>query len=529
MARSFAPRKINGDVKYYRSTSMNRCNFFRISLQTPRCASASSDWVAKIGLFHTAISPGYIRFSFSMSGISPLVFNAPAFPTDHVLPQHASTLDLPNWEWEMLRLKLLLLLLSILWLVALPYFVFFRSSTRSGNASATANGSTQAENGTNPGKVGKKRRFWYRMIFVFPTVVSVFVLGFLVSAALVISVVSPYNRYLSRRVFQSPLLTEDECQRIIALSHVVAAKNIEKFAKYNPKYFSETENLMLYEEPYGWQKVRHEDYPTTDLNLITDPFEWDDQAFILGILDQRLAPIISRIYGIPIRSIQAQDIFVVRYDANLTRHKLKKHTDGGDISFTVFLNHEFEGGGTQFWNRHTKEPFRLLQSNASGHVSFFHAGVEHEGFPTTKGIRFILVGFLNVRRYDEDGVTPVGLSLFASWLNWNWAFHRVADYIKDYDWQSKLWRKRAMRTLHWIFLLQDRFSTHAVVPPLMVTEQLPEFLHAVAGAYNMSDRTHKARWLEGQSKRAFVNFINEMCDAEDPDDWEDEDESEEEL
>jgi hypothetical protein len=464
-----------------------------------------------------------------MSGISSLFFNVPAFPADDLLLRQASTLGLPNWEWEIFRLKVLLVLVAIVWLAVLPYYIFFRSSTRPAKSSPTTNGPTQAKNGTrtDPEKVEKKRRSWYRMMLVFPTAMAVFVLGFLVTAALLIAVVSPYNWYLSRRVFQSPLLTEAECQRIIDVSHVVAQKNIEKMAKYNPKFFSEEENLMLYEEPFGWQKVRHEHYPTTDLNLITDPFEWDDQAFLLEILDQRLAPLISRIYGIPMRAIQAQDIFVVRYDANLTRHKLKKHTDGGDISFTVFLNHAFEGGGTQFWNRHTKEPFRLLQSNASGHVSFFHAGIEHEGFPTTKGIRFILVGFLNVRRYDEDGVTPVGLSLWASWLNLNWAFHRVADYVKDYDWPSKVWRKRALHTLKWILLQQDQCSTHDVVPPLMAPEQLPEFLRAVAGAYDRSDRRHKARWLEGQSKRAFHNFIQEMCDAEDPDDWEDEDEEDE--
>lgn len=86
--------------------------------------------------------------------------------------------------------------------------------------------------------------------------------------------------------------------------------------------------------PEGWHKKRHNVYPTTDLNIITDGF--DDLDWLGDVLDRRLAPVISRVYGIPRRSLRAIDIFVVRYDAD-RQTKLSLHTDDGDVSFNVLL------------------------------------------------------------------------------------------------------------------------------------------------------------------------------------------------
>ena len=106
-------------------------------------------------------------------------------------------------------------------------------------------------------------------------------------------------------------------------------------------------NSTLLQEPVGWQKQRHDSYPTTDLNLVTDPFTNEDRLQLSLWLDRRLAPLIGRIYGIPVEaSIRANDMFVVRYDHENSAHQRsfwRNHTDDGNISFNVLLNTEFEG------------------------------------------------------------------------------------------------------------------------------------------------------------------------------------------
>jgi hypothetical protein len=448
----------------------------------------------------------------------------PTFPADHLLLEGqqqqdlqylnngtaTEKIDLPNWEDEILRLKVLLILASTIWLILIPYYALIRPYPIQQRRNAVALNNPMPREDCQ----SKRRRYVYSFIVV-PTVTTVSIVGCIVTLLLLIVLLSPYNTYVARRVFHTPILTLEECQRIIDMSHVAARNNLQLFKRRRPDGFTKEEELLINEEPYGWQKLRHESVPTTDLNLVTDPFTYPDQQWVRHLCDVRIAPVLSRLYGIPIRSIQAQDIFVVRYDANSTRHKLKQHTDDGDISFTIYLNSEFTGGGTQFWNRFTNEPFHLLQSNVAGHLSTFNAALEHEGYPTTRGRRIILVGFLNVVQYDEDGVTPTGLSLFASWLNWNWMLPRVAKYLGRYDWKSQSWKVTTKQTLMKLAKLFDRYATHAMTSPLIQQQQLPELIHLLETSFNHTNRAHKARWIEGQQKEKFEEYINDWFNDDD--------------
>ena len=49
---------------------------------------------------------------------------------------------------------------------------------------------------------------------------------------------------------------------------------------------------LLRKEPLGWRKLRHSNYPTTDLNVITDPFTPEDRAFLQEKMNARLAPLV---------------------------------------------------------------------------------------------------------------------------------------------------------------------------------------------------------------------------------------------
>lgn len=65
------------------------------------------------------------------------------------------------------------------------------------------------------------------------------------------------------------------------------------------------------QEPFGWQKKRHLTHPTTDLNLVTDPFTKEDLAWIQQRLDARLTPTLERIFGVTAASIRGNDVSTV--------------------------------------------------------------------------------------------------------------------------------------------------------------------------------------------------------------------------
>ena len=133
--------------------------------------------------------------------------------------------------------------------------------------------------------------------------------------------------FAARAVYQAPLLTVDECRHIIDMAHAAAERNAEfaskeaakqeflrgagiisrvddeadDFIQQHQRNNNEghvVEGRTLLDEPKGWTKDRHTSYPTTDLNLVTDPFTTNDRDFLKKILDARLAPLLERVYGI---------------------------------------------------------------------------------------------------------------------------------------------------------------------------------------------------------------------------------------
>ena len=252
-----------------------------------------------------------------------------------------------------------------------------------------------------------------------------------------------------------PFFTEYECQAFLERVQAVRERNIARAtASINSNDATTVTNTekdaLLLREPRGWQKDRHKTYLTTDLNLVTDFFTHEDRQWLAQHLQNRLATILSRLYGIPLSSIRANDLFVVRYDAasndnnnnsvddnaSSFRNHLDIHTDSGHISFNVLLNEDFEGGGTRFWQRQGKDdevPFITMKPRV-GDMIFHSASLRHEGLPITKGTRLILVGFLSVDRLwmeqeetknsnaqkGEVVYSHTGLSWYSSWLSLPW-------------------------------------------------------------------------------------------------------------
>jgi hypothetical protein len=347
---------------------------------------------------------------------------------------------------------------------------------------------------------------------------GVAVLGFLVTGFGLLLVLSPHNYYTPRRVFEAPILNKAECDYIINMAHNAANRTFEEWdlkrIKYGRNFKDESEILK---DPIGWQKKRHGNYPTTDLNLVTDNFSTEDQEWLGEIMDRRLAPTVSRIFSVPTQSIRANDMFVVRYDGGGQRQAyLKKHTDNVHISFNLLLNDDFKGGGTQFWNRETNEPFAHVHPKRVGQFLVHGSQIKHEGMSVRKGTRYILVGFLAVDNIDPWTGEWTGLSWLESWLNFSWLHVRLkqsainpedkrsgpspitSHVIFDHPWTIELFE-----FLGKVFMgLLDKVCTHEVVN-LVEENEADKYIEALDKEYyatttkNNNNRT-KGNWFKGQ-------------------------------
>jgi hypothetical protein len=252
--------------------------------------------------------------------------------------------------------------------------------------------------------------------------------GFLLVAGYFLLSGSPNNYLTARSVLESPLFTREECQRIIDMSTKAVQRNYEAALAIPTEEVNATITGWKM-QPLGWHKMRHGNYPTTDLNMVIDPFTKQDREWLGDLLDRRLAPTLARVFRIPIHSIRANDMYVVRYDAG-QRIKLDNHTDDSDISVNILLNEEFTDGGTIFWNRVEDQPYAHVLPTQPGTLLSHSARINHEGAAISSGTRIILVGFLSVDRIDPFTQKPTGMSPYASWLSLPWmAVRAKAGYM----------------------------------------------------------------------------------------------------
>jgi len=87
------------------------------------------------------------------------------------------------------------------------------------------------------------------------------------------------------------------------------------------------------------------------------------------------------------------EIFIAKYDATPGKQrKLNIHKDGSDFSFVVALNDSYDGGGTRFYNA-KKERIGHFKPK-TGDAVVFCGQTKHAGVEVTKGVRYIMTGFL---------------------------------------------------------------------------------------------------------------------------------------
>lgn len=303
--------------------------------------------------------------------------------------------DIPDYDTERVLFVVKVVLCFVMWILIIPFYLSTKKdvlpTVDDGGCSSTGNGTAKSQN-DNKGNItiisstqkpatakrGKKnknkvaiksqqqpltkdREGGCKNIKTHPqtetvtelnTVVDLLCFACCILHVFVLFLISaPDNYYTTRTVFELPLFTTDECTELIERAERAATKNYEQAQKVVGDNATHNKTRAGYlEEPFGWQKYRHANHRTTDLNLAQDLFTEEDRTYLQQRLDARLSPSIEKLYGVKPSAVRAKDFFIVRYDGD-RQAALSRHTDDGTITVSVLLNNDFEGGGTRYWNR----------------------------------------------------------------------------------------------------------------------------------------------------------------------------------
>ena len=177
-----------------------------------------------------------------------------------------------------------------------------------------------------------------------------------------------YNRFIQRFTYKN-IFSKNICEWIIFES--------EEYAKNND----------------GWTTRRHENYPTTDIQI-------ENIKSIFNFILYSFNDIFNKIkksYSLNDKILfNITDLFVVKYNEKI-QNKLDLHQDGSFLSINILLSDtkDFEGGGTYFNDG-------LTVFLEQGDMVVHSGRVKHSGLPVTKGSRYILVAFINLKIDDNN-------------------------------------------------------------------------------------------------------------------------------
>ena len=137
----------------------------------------------------------------------------------------------------------------------------------------------------------------------------------------------------------------------------------------------------------GWMTTRHDRYATTDLPI-------EKLAHVYSFVKVSFASItrhIKQSFGLDENAtFNITDMFVVKYDHE-KQNSLDMHDDKSTITANILLSDptDFDGGGTYF------EDGITTFLNRGGML--VHSGkIKHSGMPITRGVRYLLIAFINI-------------------------------------------------------------------------------------------------------------------------------------
>ncbi|KAI1727368.1 procollagen-lysine,2-oxoglutarate 5-dioxygenase 3 [Ditylenchus destructor] len=135
----------------------------------------------------------------------------------------------------------------------------------------------------------------------------------------------------------------------------------------------------------------YENVPTRDIHM--NQIGFDRQW--LAVVDEYVAPVQEKVFiGFYQRPAKSNMMFVVRYRPD-EQASLRPHHDASTYSIDIALNKQgvdYEGGGVRYVRYNCTVP-----ADQVGYSMLFPGRLTHlhEGLPTTKGTRYILVSFIN--------------------------------------------------------------------------------------------------------------------------------------
>jgi predicted 2-oxoglutarate/Fe(II)-dependent dioxygenase YbiX len=179
------------------------------------------------------------------------------------------------------------------------------------------------------------------------------------------------------------------CSRRFLLTELTQPPPIFKIKRIVDDAFADRV-IACAQASHGWSSTRHDRHPANDLPVALIEDE-DCKAQLFAKLNEWIIPAAAQLFGTAAEKVSLKDFFIVRYTADTQFAGLEQHVDGCAYSFNVLLSppEDFDGGGTAFeslgWG--TLSPGRG--------ECLLHRGAEmHCGKPITRGMRFIVVGFL---------------------------------------------------------------------------------------------------------------------------------------
>mmetsp|Transcript_5939 Transcript_5939/g.8795 ORF Transcript_5939/g.8795 Transcript_5939/m.8795 type:complete len:205 (-) Transcript_5939:1347-1961(-) len=117
-----------------------------------------------------------------------------------------------------------------------------------------------------------------------------------------LSLTTSNNSYASRGIFQTPIFAQDECTRLIKAALQTASRNAASLTDVEKRQGRDKGILE------GWHSSRHNKYPTTDLSVIDDAFTMEDRLLVEEKLNDRLVPIVERLYGVVPKALHCSDV-----------------------------------------------------------------------------------------------------------------------------------------------------------------------------------------------------------------------------
>ena len=161
----------------------------------------------------------------------------------------------------------------------------------------------------------------------------------------------------------------------------------------------------------GWASARHKFHPTVDYPVARCPAA---AAWMRRRLAERIFPAMAAAFGLAAADLRLHECFVVRYEPG-GQPALELHKDGTLLSCNFLLNRraEFGGGATCFAAPVAVHEHRggdggsgppserqELDDVDVGDVVLHCGQLLHGASPTTKGVRYLLVCFVDVDQGD---------------------------------------------------------------------------------------------------------------------------------